>query len=119
MSRGMRKKQLQENQINNGRGQGTGKDYKPFIQAHDNKVASNGWLTRHLGWKTNRVHHTLSNYERMYLYFLEWVDEVADIREQFPLIPMERTQEISKQLGIKHANVDGVPVVILQILLLQ
>lgn len=111
MTRGMRLKKLQENQINNGRGQGTGKDYKPFIQAHDNKVASNGWLTRHLGWKTNRVHHTLSNYERMYLFFLEWVDEVVDIREQFPLLPMERTQEISKQLGIKHANVDGIPVV--------
>jgi len=49
MSRGMRIKQLKENQINNVRGQGTGKDYKPFIQAHDNKVASNGWLTRNLG----------------------------------------------------------------------
>ncbi|MFB5089703.1 TnsA endonuclease N-terminal domain-containing protein [Psychrobacillus sp. PGGUH221] len=68
-------------------------------------------MTRHLGWKTKRIHHTLSNFERMYLYFLEWVDEVVDIREQFPLTPLESTQEISYQLGIKHANVDGVPVV--------
>lgn len=28
-----------------------GKNYKPFIQAHDNKVASEGWLALHLGWK--------------------------------------------------------------------
>ncbi|MEH7125587.1 TnsA endonuclease N-terminal domain-containing protein [Bacillus sp. JJ1773] len=111
MSRGSKIKKLQENQLLSGRGQGTGKDYIPFIQAHDNKVASKGWLTRHLGWKTKRIHHTLSNHERMYLYFLEWVDEVVDIREQFPLIPLERTQEIAQQLGIKHANVDGVPVV--------
>lgn len=111
MSRGSKIKKLQENQLLSGRGQGNGRDYIPFIQAHDNKVASKGWLTRHLGWKTKRIHHTLSNHERMYLYFLEWVDEVVDIREQFPLLPLERTQEIAHQLGIKHAHVDGVPVV--------
>lgn len=42
----------------------------------------------------------------MYLYFLEWV--VVDIRKQFPLLAMEMIQEISKQLGINHANV-GIP----------
>ncbi|MEQ6378563.1 hypothetical protein RZN25_17275 [Bacillaceae bacterium S4-13-56] len=62
-------------------------NYKPFIQAHDNKVASEGWLTRHLGWKTKRIHHTLSEYERRYLYYLEWLDEVGDIREHYPLLP--------------------------------
>lgn len=111
MSRGSRVKKLQENRIKSGRGQGVGKDYEPFIQAHDNKVASEGWLTRHLGWKTKRIHHTLSSYERKYLYYLEWVDEVIDIREQFPLLPLTRTVEIAQQLGIKHAHVEGEPVV--------
>ncbi|WML50250.1 TnsA endonuclease N-terminal domain-containing protein [Neobacillus sp. PS3-34] len=110
MSNGSKQKR-QQNQIRDGRGQGSGKDYKPFIHAHDNKVASEGWVTRHLGWKTQRIHHTLSNHERKYLYFLEWLDVVVDIREQFPLLPLSRTEEIAKQLGIKHANVDGVPVV--------
>lgn len=36
---------------------------------------------------------------------------MVDIREQFPLLPLRRTEEIAKQLGIKHAHLDGVPVV--------
>ncbi|PWU70443.1 TnsA endonuclease N-terminal domain-containing protein [Gracilibacillus dipsosauri] len=100
----------QKKMIQDGRGQGRGKEYVPFIQAHDNKVASHGWLTRHLGWKTGRIHHTLSEHERSYLYYLEWLDFVTDIREQYPL-EMERTKEIAKQLDIKHAEYKGVPVV--------
>ncbi|WHY77802.1 TnsA endonuclease N-terminal domain-containing protein [Neobacillus sp. WH10] len=111
MSNGSKIQKRQQNKIKDGRGQGSGKDYKPFIQAHDNKVASEGWVTRHLGWKTQRIHHTMSSHERKYLYFLEWLDAVVDIREQFPLLPLRRTEEIAKQLGIKHAHLDGVPVV--------
>ncbi|MEK5358049.1 TnsA endonuclease N-terminal domain-containing protein [Paenibacillus sp. FSL L8-0709] len=102
---------LQENYIKKGRGQGTGSEYQPFIQAHDNKVASEGWITRHKGWKTKRIHHTLSEHERKYLYYCEWLDGVIDIREQFPLLPLERTIEISNQLGIQHAHIDGSPVI--------
>ncbi|MGI8386590.1 TnsA endonuclease N-terminal domain-containing protein [Robertmurraya sp. P23] len=111
MSKESRFNKTQENRIIAGRGQGTGPDYIPFIQAHDNKVASEGYLTRHLGWKTKRIHHTLSEHERRYLYYLEWLDGVIDIREQYPLFPMERTQEIAEQLGIKHPHFEGVPVV--------
>ena len=109
--RGKHFETFQSNRIKNGFGQGSGKDYKPFIQAHDNKVASEGWKTRHLGWKTKRIHHTLSNHERNYLYYLEWLDEVVDIREQFPLLPQSRTEEIAMQLGIKHPHIDDVSVV--------
>ncbi len=109
--RGKRIAKLQENYIKKGRGQGVGANYQPFIQAHDNKTASEGWLTRHKGWKTGRVHHTLSEYERKYLYYCEWLDGVIDIREQWPLLPIEKTMEIADQLGIKHANLDGTPVV--------
>ncbi|MCP3808110.1 heteromeric transposase endonuclease subunit TnsA [Paenibacillus polymyxa] len=109
--RSMRIAKLQENYIKKGRGQGIGSDYTPFIQAHDNKIASEGWLTRHKGWKTGRIHHTLSEHERKYLYFCEWWDEVVDIREQWPLLPIDKTIEIAEQLGIKHANIDGTPVV--------
>jgi hypothetical protein len=111
MSRGKEIKKRQQNHILDGRGHGAEKDYKPFIQAHDNKVASEGWITRHLGWKTQRIHHTLSKQERRFLYFLEWIDEVVDIREQYPLLPQSRTEEIANQLSITHANVDGIPVV--------
>ncbi len=109
--RGERRKVLQSNYIKKGRGQGTGENYQPFIQAHDNKIASEGWLTRHKGWKTGRIHHTLSEHERKYLYYCEWLDGVSDIREQWPLLPLEKTIEIAEQLGIKHPHVDGNPVV--------
>jgi hypothetical protein len=111
LNKGNRVAKFQSNRIKNGYGQGAGIDYKPFIQAHDNKVASEGWLTRHWGWKTKRIHHTLSKHERNYLSFLEWQDEVVDIREQYPLLPRSRTEEIANQLGIKHAQLDDVPVV--------
>jgi hypothetical protein len=77
MSRGSRTQMRLQNQIKDRRGQGTGNNYKPFIQAHDNKVASDGWVIRHLGWKTRTIHHTLSKHERRYLYFSEWLDEVV------------------------------------------
>ncbi|CAM3938213.1 TnsA endonuclease N-terminal domain-containing protein [Cohnella lubricantis] len=109
--RGARKEKLQSNYIKKGRGQGAGENYQPFIQAHDNKIASEGWLTRHKGWKTRRIHHTLSEHERKYLYYCEWLNGVTDIREQWPLLPLERTMEIAEELGIKHPHLDGTPVV--------
>ncbi|MEK4512833.1 TnsA endonuclease N-terminal domain-containing protein [Paenibacillus sp. FSL K6-2524] len=109
--RGSRMEQLQKNYIKKGRGVGSGADYQPFIQAHDNKIASEGWITRHKGWKTGRTHHTLSEHERKYLYYCEWLDGIVDIREQWPLLPIERTIEIANKLGIEHANLDGTPVV--------
>jgi TnsA endonuclease N terminal/TnsA endonuclease C terminal len=109
--RGARKEKLQSNYIKKGRGQGVGENYQPFIQAHDNKIASEGWLARHKGWKTRRTHHTLSEHERKYLYYCEWLDGVIDIREQWPLLPLEKTIEIADQLGIKHSHMDGTSVV--------
>lgn len=109
--RGARKEKLQNNYIKNGRGQGIGEKYLPFIQAHDNKTASEGWIARHKGWKTKRIHHTLSEHERKYLFYCEWLDGVSDIREQWPLLPKEKTIEIAQQLGIMHPHLDGTPVI--------
>lgn len=95
------------NRLKDGRGQGCGKDYVPFIQAHDNKVASEGWLTRTLGWNSNRIHHTLSKHEYQYLLVQEWADNVSDIREQYPLTPIELTMDIAKKLNITHPHLNG------------
>ncbi|MDQ0049888.1 hypothetical protein J2T18_004210 [Paenibacillus polymyxa] len=95
------------NRLKDGRGQGRGENYKPFIQANDNKVASQGWLTRTLGWKTNRIHHTLSKFEYQYLLVQEWADRVLDIREQYPLTPIELTQEIALKMNIAHPHLNG------------
>lgn len=83
-----------------GRGLGSGKDYKPYITVRDLKK-SPGRTTRVLGWKTGRVHHLLSDLETKYFYIVEWSDSVTDIREQYPLNPGE-TVVIAARLGIKH-----------------
>lgn len=99
-----------ENRLKDGRGQGRGKDYVPFIQVSDNRVASEGWLTRSLGWKSKRIHHTLSRHEYHYLLTLEWADCVLDIREQYPM-NFEISMRIANKLGIRHPHFNGEDVV--------
>ncbi|RKL65857.1 heteromeric transposase endonuclease subunit TnsA [Salipaludibacillus neizhouensis] len=89
-----------EKWIEEGRGKGEGSEYKPWLTIRD--VPSKGIVTRTKGWKSNRIHHLLSHEELDYLYILEWSDSVVDIREQYPLLPQERTLEIADSLGIKH-----------------
>ncbi|WP_233882598.1 hypothetical protein [Brevibacillus laterosporus] len=77
-----------EKRIKEGRGQGYGREYIPWLLIQD--VPSSGRATRIHGWKTNRFHHVHSDLERSYFYILEWSDIVTDIREQFPLLPHRR-----------------------------
>lgn len=92
-----------DKQIKTGIGQGVGSDYIPWIKIQD--AASKGRVTRLRGIKTNRQHEFLSDMERDYFYLLEYSDIIEDIREQFPLLPLDLTEEISSELGIKHPNV--------------
>jgi hypothetical protein len=89
-----------ERRIQEGRGQGSGCDYKPWLTIQD--VASQGLVTREKGWKTNRVHHMLSKLELVYFYVLEWAPLVSDIREQYPLLPLKETMAIAQEVGIRH-----------------
>ncbi len=89
-----------DKRIREGRGQGRGSDYKPWLLVQD--VPSQGLATRIKGWKTKRVHHLLSNLELSYFYVLEWSPIVFDIREQYPLLPLEETLAIAEQCGIRH-----------------
>lgn len=84
-----------------GRGQGSGPNYKPWLTVRD--VPSKGTSSRIMGWKTKRVHHFLSqSLEESYFYLLDWSPVVIDIREQYPLLPLEETLEIAEGLGLKH-----------------
>lgn len=82
-----------------GRGSGELNHYIPWIKT--NEIPSKGRVHRPLGWKTNRIHHLLSDLELSYFYYLEWSHKVIDIREQFPL-KRERTMKIASEKGIKH-----------------
>ena len=89
-----------EQKIKEGDGQGRGADYKPWCVIQD--VPSQGLVTRIKGWKTGRVHHLLSQLELHYFYLLEWSSHVQDIREQYPLQPLDETIAIAHECGIKH-----------------
>jgi hypothetical protein len=74
--------------LEQGYGQGEGKDYKPFLDVI--RVPSKGRVSRIKGWKTNRVHHFLSDSETRYFYLLEYGEfegfQISDVREHYPLI---------------------------------
>lgn len=89
-----------EKWIKEGRGSGIGSEYKPWLNIQD--VSSLGRSTRLKGIKTNRQHEFLSDLERNYFYLTEYSDFIVDIREQFPLLPLEETIVIADELGLKH-----------------
>ncbi|MDQ3742896.1 MAG: TnsA endonuclease N-terminal domain-containing protein [Acidobacteriota bacterium] len=91
---------LIERRIKEGRGTGRLSEYKPWLRIQD--VASKGLSTRARGWKTGRVHHLLSLLELAYFYVLEWSLGVIDVREQFPLLPLEETLAIARSCGVRH-----------------
>lgn len=85
-----------------GRGQGRGADYRPWLAIYD--VASRGRSHRVVGYKTGRIHHFLSDIEWRLFMHLDWCDGVTDIREQFPLERCE-TSRIAEGLGIRHPTI--------------
>ncbi|WP_051610198.1 heteromeric transposase endonuclease subunit TnsA [Terasakiella pusilla] len=87
------------------RGQGFGKNYKPFLTVRD--VPSKGRVHRRPALTHNRVVHLLSDLELAAFLLFDWQSVVTDIREQFPLNP-ESTIDIAKRLGIKHPAYKGV-----------
>jgi hypothetical protein len=83
-----------------GYGQGEGPEYRSWLQAHD--VPSKGVTFRMNGRKTGRQHVLFSTIERDAFLASQWLDDVGDIREQFPLWPIEETEAIAEELAINH-----------------
>ncbi|WP_083860308.1 TnsA endonuclease N-terminal domain-containing protein [Cupriavidus sp. BIS7] len=84
-----------------GRGQGEGPTYRPFIQIDD--LSSKGVSHRTSSSRTGfRTHHLLSDNEYA-AYLAAWFDmNVLDIREQYPMLPVTLTLGIAASLGVKH-----------------
>lgn len=70
--------------IKEGRGQGTGKDYKPWVKISD--YSSKGRATRILGVKTKRIHHLQSDNQLRAFLIYEFHQDILDIRESYPLL---------------------------------
>lgn len=82
-----------------GRGSGTGPDYKPWHTVQD--VPSTGRRSRFLGRTAGRIHHALSDVETAAILEFDWDDEVTDIREQFPL-DRDITRRLAAGMGVRH-----------------
>jgi hypothetical protein len=93
-------KQDIERHITNGFGAGAGAGYVPWLRVQD--VPSMGRSHKIPGVKIDRIHHLLSDLERAYLLVCEFSEDIVDIREQYPLLPMESTQAIAQAIGVRY-----------------
>lgn len=84
--------------LEEGRGQGIGKDYKPWLTIQD--FPSMGRVSRVFSNKTQRVHHFFSDNETRMFYLLHWEDSVIDIREHFPLLDIGQVIKDKKGLDL-------------------
>lgn len=85
--------------LKEGRGQGQGQDYRPWLTVQD--VSSLGRSSRIHSRKTDREHHLLSDIETALFLLLDWSDSVTDIREQFPL-DRDETRRIAADMDVRH-----------------
>jgi hypothetical protein len=115
--------QLLERFRRQGRGQGTFDDYVPWHRVSRGDPASRG--RSHLQQWNGRQRELLSDHEWVILLFSSMLTNLVDIREQFPLIQESSlhelsayqhngghqlfpgTQEIARNLGIKHPMTTG------------
>lgn len=88
-----------------GRGEGIGSDYKPWIRIHD--FSSRGRVHRRFSQRVRRIVHLLSDIEEDVFLKFDASELVVDIREQFPL-PRVDTLRIAEAHGYRHPQVRGV-----------
>ncbi|KZL15770.1 Transposon Tn7 transposition protein TnsA [Pseudovibrio axinellae] len=102
MARGRKLNEIKDFQrsLRNKYGLGEGASYKPWIRVQD--IPSHGTCSKIWGMKTQREHHLLSNNESAFFYLCEHNERVIDIREQFPLLPLDQTLRIASSLNIKY-----------------
>lgn len=90
--------------VKEGRGSGRGSQYRPWLTVRD--LPSLGRVHRIFGHKSQRTHHLLSDLELAVFLLLEWLSEVTDIREQFPL-DRSLTKQLALDAGIRHPAQQG------------
>lgn len=85
--------------LEEGRGQGIGKDYKPWLTIQD--FPSMGRVSRIYSNKTQRIHQFFSDNETRMFYLLHWEDDVIDIREHYPLLDIGQVIEDKRGLNLE------------------
>ena len=85
--------------LETGRGQGRGAGYVPWLFATE--VASMGEASEVHGRISGRVHQLLSGNERTAFHLLDRCPDVRDIREGMPLLPVEFTWDLARELNLR------------------
>lgn len=89
--------------LKQGFGLGRGQDYMPWLRVQD--VPSKGTAAIVQGIKTRRSHHLLSQLEKQFFMLAEFSASVIDIREQFPLFPLDLLGRTAEALGIRYPTI--------------
>jgi len=72
-------------------------------------VPSRGTSLVSRGVFSGRSHHLLSELEAIYFYLLERRAGTAEIREQWPILDMDRTLELCARFGVRPRMRNGYP----------
>jgi hypothetical protein len=89
-----------ERRLAEGRGQGRGADYRPWIEIHD--LASRGQANRVKSPLHGRTCHLHSRLETDWFHAFHALRGLKDVREQYPLLELDETLALADQLGIVH-----------------
>ncbi|MBU3175384.1 TnsA endonuclease N-terminal domain-containing protein [Clostridium estertheticum] len=84
-------------------------EYVPFLNVRS--VPTKGKANRIMGYKTGREHHFLTKLEYAAFYHFDWSDDVLDIKEQYPLLPIDLLQNIAVEAGIEYPSLDDEPII--------
>ena len=96
--------------IKSGYGIGNQNDYTPWLRAQD--IPNIAFSDKIKGLTVQRVFHTLSPIEEQLFYQLDFQSSVVDIREQFPILPLDVSLLVAHLLEIEHpklTKVKGTP----------
>lgn len=96
-----------QSRITRSRGIGSGPRYVPWLKVRD--VPSRGTSQVSQGVFSGRSHHLLSELEATYFFLLERRAGTAEIREQWPILDMDRTLELCARFGVRPRIRNGYP----------
>lgn len=86
--------------IRRHKGVGEGSSYLPWLDVRD--VPSEGTSSIVQGIRVDRPYSLLSELEATYFFLIERKSSTADIREQWPILDIDRTLELCQQYGVRH-----------------
>ena len=89
--------------LQNGKGLGVGASYQPWLRVND--VSSNGKSVKIYGIKTDRTYQLISGIEEHFYYYAEFNPRVIDIREQFPLFPVDLVACVAREAGLDYPTI--------------